>query len=105
MIKTRDIERNLAKEPVEILFYEAIEKEGKRMLKPLSFKGALTLGIIRAVLDNTITSNFYETLSKDLIKKGVLSGSTIQLRAKFNENHTLYDAALKGTKVICEIKI
>lgn len=105
MIKTRDLEKNLAREPVEILFYAAIEKEGKRMLKPLTFKGSLTLGIIRAVLDNTITPNFYETLSKDLLKRGVVSGSTIQLRAKFSENHTLYDSALKGTKVVCEIKV
>ncbi|MBI5223707.1 hypothetical protein HY990_04765 [Candidatus Micrarchaeota archaeon] len=105
MIRSRDVERNLARTPVEILFYLASEKDGKRLLKPLSFKGSLNLAVIRAILENTIASNFYDTLSKDLLNKGVAPGSTVQLRAKFSTAHSLYDTQLTGTKIVCEIKI
>ena len=105
MVSKRDIERTLAREPVEILFYLVVEKSGERMLKPLKYKGSLSLGLIRAILDNTISPSFYQTLSDDLTKKGIESGSTVQLRAKFSANHALFDSQLKGTKILCEVKI
>ena len=105
MVSNRSLERSLSKEPAEIQFYLISEKEGKRLLKPIKAKGSLPLGHIRAILDKTISPSFFRKLSEDLINKGVEAGSKVQLRAKFSQNHTLYDQQLKGTKIICELEI
>lgn len=105
MRSRRNLDRNLASEKVDILFYQVIEKNGKRMLKPLKIDTKVSLKLIRAVLDNTIISSFYDTLVNNLLDRGVKPGSRVQLRAKFNEAHEMLDPALKGTKVLCEVDV
>lgn len=95
----------MASEKVDLVFYLVISKNGKRMLKPLSFNTKISLALVKAILDNTVIESFYETLSKDLISRGVAPGSRVQLRAKFNETHSMVDPALKGVKVLCEVDI
>ena len=105
MRSRRNLDRNLASEKVDILFYLVIEKKGKRMLKPLKIDTKVSLKVIRAILDNTIIPNFYDTLSRNLLERGVESGSRVQLRAKFGEAHEMLDPALKGTKILCEVDV
>jgi hypothetical protein len=105
MVTNRKLMREIAAEKVTILFYTLIEKNGKRMLKPLAFDTQISLKMVRAILDNTIISSFYDTLSRNLEDRGVPPGSTIQLRAKFSPNHAMIDPQLTGTIVLCEVKI
>ncbi len=95
----------MALEKVDLIFYQILEKDGKRMLKPLKFDTKVPLKLVRAVADNTIIPAFYEQLSKDLKARGVEPGTKIQLRAKFNETHEMLDPALKGTKILCELTV
>jgi hypothetical protein len=105
-VNRRNLDRNLALEKVELLFYEVLEKDGKRMLKPLKLENILVpLKLVRAIADNTIIDSFYSTLSKDLQVRGVAPGTKIQLRAKFSETHEMLDPTLKGTKVLCEMTV
>jgi len=101
----RGLDRALARESVEIAFYKVIEKRGKRMLKPLDFKTKVSLGLVRAIADDTVIPGFYTTLSRDLRARGIEAGTKVQLRAVFSESHAMLDPALKGTKVLCEVEI
>jgi hypothetical protein len=101
----RGLERALARESVEIVFYRIIEKDGKRMLKPIAFKTKVSLGLVRAIADDTVIPSFYSTLSSDLRKKGLEPGTKVQLRAVFSESHAMLDPALKGTRVLCEVVV
>jgi hypothetical protein len=92
MVSKRDIERTLAREPVDILFYIVVEKDGERILKPLKYKGSLSLGLIRAILDNTITPSFYQTLSEDLTKK------VEELTKKVDEQKTVLESIVQNTQ-------
>ncbi len=106
MVTNRDLVRAAANEKVEILFYKAIEKDGKQLLKPLSnISTSISLKMVRAILDDTIIHSFYETLSKNLIDRGVEPGTKVQLRAKFSPNHSIIDPQLTGTRVLCEVKV
>ena len=103
MVSTRSLNKNLALEKVDVLFYEVIEKNKKRMLKPIKLDTKISIMMVRAILDNTIIPDFYSTLSKNLKDRKVKSGTKVQLRAKFNENHAMVDPALSGTKILCEV--
>src|SRR3989338_172112 len=106
MVNLRRMERQaVANERVELLFYKVLEKNGKRMLKPLDIKTSVPIAIIKAVLDNTIIETFYERLAKDLQTRGVEPGTTVQLRAKFSKSNTAVDSALKGVHILCEVKL
>ncbi len=105
MVSSRQINKNLAQEKVDILFYEVILKDSKKMLKPLKFDTKISLKMVRAILDDTIISNFYDTLSKNLLERGVKKGSKIQLRAKFSADHAIIDPQLTGTIVLCEVTV
>ncbi len=105
MVSRRNLDRNLASELVELLFYKIIEKGESRMLKPLKLDSKVPLKLVRAIADNTIVPSFYETLAADLRKRGVEPGSKVQVRAKFNESHEMLDPALKGTKILCEVDV
>ncbi len=105
MVSSRSLNRNLALEKVDILFYSVIEKSGKRMLKPIKLDTKVSIMMIRAILDNTIIPDFYSTLSKNLLDRGVKEGTVVQLRAKFSESHALVDPVLTGTKILCEVKV
>ncbi|HSB47589.1 MAG TPA: hypothetical protein VLD37_06255 [Candidatus Bilamarchaeum sp.] len=105
MVNNRKLMREIAAEKVTVLFYEIDEKSGKRMLRPLKFDTQISLKMVRAILDNTIISSFYDTLSKNLEERGVSPGSTIQLRARFSPNHSMIDPQLTGTVVLCEVKV
>ena len=85
MVSRRSLDRNLALEKVDVLFYKVIEKDGKRMLKPLKLDTKVSLKLVRAIADNTIITSFYDTLSKNLRERGVAPGTKVQLRAKFSE--------------------
>lgn len=105
MVSKRTLERLAATEQVDLLFYQVIEKKGKRLLKPLKINTKAPLKLVRAIADNTVVLNFYDTLAKDLRGKGVAAGSKVQVRAKFTPNHEIVDPALKGTKVLCEVDV
>jgi len=105
MISRRNLDRSLATERVDLVFYLVIEKDGKRMLKPLKLDTKVPLKLVRAIADDTIIPSFYETLSRDLRDRGVEPGSKVQVRAKFSESHEMLDPALKGTKVLCEVGV
>ena len=105
MINSRKLNRTMASEKVEVLFYKVITKDGKRMLKPLGFTTKVSLGVVRAILDNTVIPSFYDVLSKNLIERGVAAGSKVQLRAKFTESHTMLNPELKGTRILCEVEV
>jgi hypothetical protein len=105
MISRRNLDRSLASERVDLMFYLVIEKSGKRMLKPLKLDTKVPLKLVRAIADDTIIPSFYETLSRDLRDRGVEPGSKVQVRAKFNQSHEMLDPALKGVKVLCEVNV
>jgi hypothetical protein len=105
MISRRNLDRSLANEKVDVLFYQVIERDGKRMLKPLKIETKVSLKLVRAVADNTIIPSFYETLSKNLRERGVAPGTKVQLRARFSADHEMLDPALKGIKIICELVV
>ncbi len=105
MISRRNLDRNLANEKVDLIFYLVIEKGGKRMLKPLKLDTKVSLKLVRAVADNTIIPSFYDTLARDLREKGVAPGSKVQLRAKFGPAHEMLDPVLKGTRILCEVDV
>ena len=95
----------MASEKVDILFYLILEKDGKRMLKPLNFDTKISLGLVKAILDDTVIPSFYDTLSKNLIERGVARGSKVQIRAKFSPGHAMLNPDLKGVRVLCEVNI
>ncbi len=103
MVSTRNLNKTLASEKVDVLFYLVMEKEGSRMLKPLGFDTKISLKMVRAILDNTIIPSFYDTLSRNLRERGVEKGSRVQLRARFGPEHAMLDPQLSGTKVLCEV--
>jgi len=105
MVSRRALDRNLAQEPVVILFYSVIEKGGNRMLKPLKLDAKIPLKLVRAIADNTIVPRFFETLAEDLRKRGVAPGTKVQMRAKFGLVHEMVDPVLKGVRVLCEIDV
>jgi len=105
MVSRRNLDKGLATEKVDILFYNIIEKKGKRMLKPLAINTQVSLMVIRAILDDTVIPSFYSTLAKNLLERGVKSGSKVQLRAKFSATHEMIDPALKGTRILCEVNV
>jgi hypothetical protein len=105
MVSRRKLDRTAANEPVDLLFYKIIEKEGKRMLKPMKLDTKVPLKLVRAIADDTIVPSFYSTLVKNLIERGVEPGSKVQLRAKFSPTHELIDPALKGTRILCEVDV
>jgi len=105
MISRRNLDRTLASERVDLLFYRIIERDGKRMLKPLKLETKVPLKLVRAIADDTIIPVFYETLAKDLRARGVEPGSKVQVRAKFSETHESLDPALKGVKILCEVDV
>jgi hypothetical protein len=105
MVSRKNLDKSLASERVDLLFYKVIEKSGKRMLKPLKLESKVPLKLVRAIADNTIIPSFYETLSKDLATRGVEEGTKVQVRAKFSESHEMLDPALKGTKILCEVDV
>jgi hypothetical protein len=105
MVSKRNLNRRLANESVELLFYLIIEKDGKRMLKPLKIDSKVPLKLIRAISDDTVLPGFYTKLSQDLRERGVQPGSKVQLRAKFSPSHEMIDPVLKGIKILCEIDV
>jgi len=105
MVSRRNLDRSLAREKVELLFYVIIERGGKRMLKPLKIDAKVPLKLVRAIADDTVIPTFYETLAKDLRERGVVPGSKVQVRAKFSPVHELVDPVLKGTRVLCELDV
>ena len=105
MFSRKNLDRNLASEKVDILFYQVIIKGEQRLLKPLGFETKISLKMVRAILDNTIISSFYDTLSKNLRERGVTEGATVQLRAKFSPNHVMVDPQLIGTRILCEVTV
>jgi len=105
MVSRRNIDRSLANEKVDLIFYQIIEKGGKRMLKPLKLDTKVSLKLVRAIADDTVIPSFYDTLAKNLRERGVAPGSKIQLRAKFNSVHEMVDPVLKGTRVLCEVDV
>lgn len=105
MVNTRGLNRNLASEKVDILFYLVVENEGRRMLRPLGFDTKISLKMVRAILDQTIIRSFYETLSRNLRERGVSPGSRVQLRAKFSQEHAMLDPQLSGTRILCEVDV
>lgn len=105
MVSRRNLDKSLATEPVDLIFYLIIEKKGKRMLKPLKLDTKIPLKLVRAIADDTIVPSFYSTLAKNLLERGVDPGSKVQLRAKFGPSHELVDPVLKGTRILCEVDV
>ncbi|MBU0532019.1 hypothetical protein KKB44_00845 [Candidatus Micrarchaeota archaeon] len=105
MISRRNLDKSLASEGVDLLFYLIIEKKGKRMLKPLKIDTKVPLKLVRAIADDTIIPSFYSTLAKNLRERGVAPGSKVQLRAKFSPSHEMIDPVLKGTRILCEVDV
>jgi len=63
------------------------------------------LKLVRAIADDTVIPTFYETLKQNLLDRGVVPGSKVQLRAKFNEKHAMLDPVFTGTRVLCEVTV
>lgn len=105
MVSTKDINKSIATEKVDILFYLVIEKGGQRLLKPLKLDTSISLKMVRAILDDTIIETFYSTLSRNLRERGVPEGSRVQLRARFSPQHAILDPQLSGTRVLCEVDV
>ncbi len=105
MISRRDLGRQIANERVDLQFYLVIERDGKKLLRPLKMDVQVPLKLIRAIADDTIIPGFYQTLAKDLRERGVPAGSKVQLRAKFRPEHEMVDPSLKGTRVLCEVDV
>jgi hypothetical protein len=92
-------------ERVELLFYEVLEKKGKRLLKPLKLNTSVPVSVIKAVSSGTIADSFYQRLAKDLLDRGVAAGTLVQLRAKFSKSSAAIESAANGTHILCEIKV
>lgn len=107
MVSLRRAEREAAaNERVELLFYTIIEKNGKKMMKPIKLKKTeVPITVVKAILAGTIVEAFYERLARDLLAQGIDEGTTVQMRAKFSASNTAYDPAFKGTHVLCEVKV
>jgi len=105
MVRRKNLEKRLAAEKVDIIFYRVIEKGGKRMLKPLKMDTKVSLGVVRAIADDTVVPSFYDTLARNLRERGVPAGSKVQVRAKFGPAHEMLDPALKGIRVLCEVDV
>ena len=105
MVRRKNLDKRLAAEKVDILFYKIIEKDGKRMLKPLKLDTKVSLGVVRAIADDTVVPSFYDTLARNLRERGVPEGSRVQVRARFSEAHEMLDPALKGVRVLCEVDV
>ncbi len=107
MVNLRRLEKgSVANERVQLAFYKVLEKNGKKMMKPLpELKTDVPIAIIKAVLDNTITESFYDRLARDLLARGIETGTTVQLRAVFSKSNAMVDPAFKGTHVLCEVKV
>ncbi|MFH2106840.1 MAG: hypothetical protein ABII22_06270 [Candidatus Micrarchaeota archaeon] len=98
-------ERTVSK-PVTLRFYLVIEKKGKVLLKPMKeLDTKAPMQIIKGVLENTITENFYAQLINDLKNRGVKQGSKIQVRAVFDEEHKQISPDFKGMIKLCEVEI
>ena len=105
MIGSRSLRKTLASDKVDLCFYIVSVREGRKLLKPAGCDTKVSLKLVRAILDDTVIPTFYETLSGNLLDKGIPSGSKVQLRAKFTPSHAMLDPALSGTRVLCEILI
>ena len=105
MVYRRSLDKSLASEKVDIIFYLVIEKAGKRMLKPLNLDTKVSLGVVRAIAADTVVPGFYDTLAKNLRERGVPAGSKVQVRARFGPSHEMLDPALKGVRVLCEVDV
>ncbi len=105
MVSRRSLDRNLALEKVDLVFYLVAETGGRKTLKPLKLDTKVPLKLVRAIADDTIIPTFYDQLSKDLRERGVPEGSKVQVRAKFASTHEMLDPALKGVKVLCEVTV
>ncbi|MCI0504139.1 hypothetical protein L0Y65_05520 [Candidatus Micrarchaeota archaeon] len=105
MVSRRNLDRNLALEKVDLVFYLVMERDGKKLLKPLKLDTKVPLKLVRAIADDTVIPAFYSQLAKDLLSRGVKSGSKVQVRAKFGPAHEMLDPALKGVRVLCEIDV
>ena len=105
MALRRSINRNIASEKVNVMFYEVIEHGGKRMLKPLKMNTMVSLKLVRAIADSTVVPTFYDTLSRNLQDRGIKTGTKVQLRAKFSDSHEMLDPVLKGVRTLCEIVV
>lgn len=106
MVNLRRMQRHAAlNERVELTFYKVTEKDGKKLLKPLSIKTSVPISVVKAVLDRTIVDSFYQRLSNDLLERGVEAGTTIQIRANFSKSNATVDPAFKGIHVLCEVKV
>jgi len=105
MIGSRSLRKTIASDKVGLCFYIVGVKDGKKVLKPAGCDTEVSLKLVRAILDDTVIPTFYETLSHNLIDKGIPVGSKVQLRAKFKPSHAMLDPQLTGTKVLCEVCI
>ncbi len=105
MVSRKNLDRNLAQEKVDLIFYLVLERDGKKLLKPLKLDTKVPLKLVRAIADDTVIPAFYTQLARDLRERGVESGSKIQVRAKFSASHEMLDPALKGVRVLCEIDV
>ncbi|MFH0885011.1 MAG: hypothetical protein V1861_04835 [Candidatus Micrarchaeota archaeon] len=105
MVSRRNLDRNLALEKVDLVFYLVLERDDKKMLKPLKLDTKVPLKLVRAIADDTVIPAFYTQLAKDLRSRGVPEGSKVQVRAKFGPAHEMLDPALKGVRVLCEIDV
>jgi hypothetical protein len=105
MVSRRNLDRNLALEKVDLVFYLVIERDGKKLLKPLKLDARVPLKLVRAIADDTVIQAFYTQLAKDLRSRGVQEGSRVQVRAKFSQAHEMLDPALKGVRVLCELDV
>ena len=106
MVNLRRMERQaIRNERVDLLFYKVVKKGEKGMLKPIDLKSNVPFVVIKALLDNTTTDGFYEKLAADLLQRGVQTGTTVQLRAKFSKSNATIDPAYKGTRILCEVNI
>jgi hypothetical protein len=105
MAYRRNLDKSLASEKVDIIFYLVMEKAGKRMLKPLKLDTKVSLGVVRAIAADTVVPGFYVTLARNLLERGVPAGSKVQVRAKFGPAHEMLDPVLKGVRVLCEVDV
>ena len=106
MVSLRRLEKEAAgNERVELRFYTVTEKHGKKILKPLAMKTSVPIAVVRAVMDKTIISTFYQRLGSDLLERGVKSETTVQIRAVFSKSNFGVNPMFKGTIVLCEVKV
>ena len=104
MVSLRRLEKEAAEMKEWNLGFILLPKNTGKILKPLAMKTSVPIAVVRAVMDKTIISTFYQRLGSDLLERGKIE-TTVQIRAVFSKSNFGVNPMFKGTIVLCEVKV